>query len=66
MAKDRVFAVIQLQAEEEHLCSPMEMGLAKAVLWVPCWTWNSLEKSVWSLVHWHCSRSFFSASEELS
>lgn len=43
MAKATVFAVIQLQAEERHLCSPVEMGLAKAML---RWTLNSLEKCV--------------------
>lgn len=32
LAKATVFTVIQLQAEENHLCSPVEMGLAKAML----------------------------------
>lgn len=50
MAKATVFTVIQLQAEEEHSCSPVEMGQAKAMLWVHCWTFNSLEKCVFELL----------------
>lgn len=43
MAETTVFTVIQLQAEEEHSCSSVAMGLAEAVLWVHCCTLNSLE-----------------------
>lgn len=49
VAKATVFTVIQLQAEEDW-CSPVEMELAEAMLWVHCWTLGSLEKFVFGLL----------------